>query len=134
MSGSDIHRIVLGIGVNFTAPEGGFPEEISHTAGAVFSDKPTTTRNRLAAEIINRMAVLGKNDASVCETTLIEKYRSRLMMLGKKITVTSAGQAYEATAIDINNKGQLIVKTENGETRLLVAGEISVRQSFTPQA
>jgi BirA family biotin operon repressor/biotin-[acetyl-CoA-carboxylase] ligase len=114
----EISWLVSGIGVNFTTPE-------THIIGSVFAnEKPPTTRNHLAAEIINRMSSL--NDPTGDEKILLEKYKSSLMMLGKKIIVSGA-QSYEATALDIDDAGRLIVKkSPNGEIISLSSGEVSV--------
>ena len=123
-SNNTIQQVIVGIGVNFTMPESGFPKEISNTAGALFTkEQPTTTKNRLAAEIINRMlhAENGFNNE-----TLLCEYKKRLMMLNKRITVSDVKETYEATAIDVDGTGQLIVKKDNGETLSLCYGDISV--------
>jgi BirA family biotin operon repressor/biotin-[acetyl-CoA-carboxylase] ligase len=115
--------IVVGIGVNFKKTE--LPEELKEIAGAVFSeDKPPVTRNRLCAEIINRMT-----SAQVDEEKMLANYKNRMNMLGKKVTVTSrnAEEAYEAVAIDVDETGRLIIRKENGEQISLTAGEISVK-------
>ncbi|MCL1842777.1 MAG: biotin--[acetyl-CoA-carboxylase] ligase [Defluviitaleaceae bacterium] len=138
----EIQWIVLGIGVNLSAPEGGFPENLKNIAGSVFSKEEhksgkdpgnlTITRNQLAAEIIKRIFFL-ENKGEQTETKMLADYKSRLLMLGEKITVSSAtgaaGKAYKATALDIDNIGRLIVKTEKGETVHLSAGQISVALS-----
>ncbi|MCL2053070.1 MAG: biotin--[acetyl-CoA-carboxylase] ligase [Oscillospiraceae bacterium] len=116
--------IVVGIGVNFKYPEGGFPEEIKNSAGAVFSEKPAITRNQLAAEITNRMLnfeARAENKELLCE------YKRRLMMLGKRVFVTGLKESFEATAEDIDDTGALIVKKDNGETLSLSSGEISLK-------
>ena len=116
--------IVVGIGINFTTPDDGFPEEIKHTAGSVFSqEKPTITRNRLAAEIVNRM--LRKNNIGDSKPVLAE-YKKRLMMLGSRVVVSGQRESFEATAIDIDDTGRLIVKKDNGETLTLSSGEVSL--------
>jgi biotin-(acetyl-CoA carboxylase) ligase len=51
-------------------------------------------------------------------------------MLGERVLVTEAHDQYEAIACDIDNKGQLIITKDDGETRTLASGEVSIR----PQA
>ena len=119
--------IVVGIGVNFSLPSTGLPEGIEHTAGAVFSEgKPTITRNRLAAEIANR--ILG-DEGKYSRESLLAEYRKRLMMIGKRVTVSGWDEPFEAIAEDIDETGRLIVKKENGETMALSAGEIRIREA-----
>ena len=126
-SNQKINHIVVGIGINFYAPADGFPEEISQTAGALF-ELPThetschVTRNQLAAEIINRL--LAQENTS---QRVIAAYKKRLRMLGKRVSVISSGATYEATALDIDAQGGLIVQKDCGEILTLTAGEISIR-------
>ena len=137
--------IVTGIGVNFTTPKSGVPEELAQIVGSVFSDdmsddidsddidskNPPITRNHLAAEIINRMAALDTDKKNCDEQSLLAKYKSRLMMLGEKITVTGSAGApstYEATALDIDETGRLLIQNNNGEILAISSGEVSVRR------
>jgi BirA family biotin operon repressor/biotin-[acetyl-CoA-carboxylase] ligase len=119
--------IVVGIGVNFTTPEAGYPEEIKDTAGSLFNDsKPAITRNRLAAEIVNRILSF---DNKYDNKTMLAEYRKRLMMLGQKVFVAGPGLSYEAVAIDISDDGHLIIEKENGETLSLASGEIRISRA-----
>jgi BirA family biotin operon repressor/biotin-[acetyl-CoA-carboxylase] ligase len=108
-----IQWAVVGIGVNFTACD-----SLPDIAGAVFEGKPTVTRNQLAAEIINRM--LKSDDIH------ISQYRERLMWLGERIIVNGS---YEATAIDIDVAGRLIIRKDSGELIPLSCGEVSIAMS-----
>jgi len=114
--------IVLGIGINFATPEAGFPEEIKNTAGSIFfNEKPTITRNRLTAELINRIL-----DTPEPSPDVLSKYKKRLLMLGKKVSIKGQNGHYEATALDIDNIGRLIVENNEGEVVVLDSGEISI--------
>ena len=57
---------------------------------------------------------------------IFEKYKKRLMMLGKEITVIQNQMEYKATAVDVDSVGHLIVKNENGEIITLSSGEIRI--------
>jgi BirA family biotin operon repressor/biotin-[acetyl-CoA-carboxylase] ligase len=121
----NIQWIVVGIGVNYSTPAMGFPEDLRHIAGSVFgTDAPPATRNRLAAEIVNRI-VTQENQPD--EKIMLEKYKQRMFMLGKNVLVTGAAGTYEATAVDIDNAGHLVVKNAAGEFVSLSAGEIRIR-------
>jgi len=118
----NIAWMVVGIGVNFTTPAAGFPENLQKIVGTVFEDAPPTTRNHLAGEIINRILSSEKH----ADAQILAKYKERLIMLGKNISVL-ANPPYEATALDIDDTGRLIVKTHTGEIVSLFSGEISIR-------
>ena len=119
-----VQWMVLGIGINFSAKAADFPEDLRQTAGSLFMDKkPDITRNRLIAEIAGR--ITPENPCSREE--IIEKYRRRIIMLDRKIRVMGAGEEYEATAVDIDGNGGLMVRLENGEIRTLSSGEVSTK-------
>ena len=123
-----IKAVIVGIGVNFTTPDSGeYPSEIKNIAGSLYSasEKPPIRRNQLAAEIINRMTEIGnKTDINV----ILAEYRKRLFVLGKEVTVTAGhNEPFSATAIDIDEKGQLIIKTDESEIKTLSSAEISIK-------
>ena len=116
--------IVLGIGINVHIRAEDFPDELQPIATSIHPDERMPgVRNKLSAEIINR--ILGF-ETSPSETEIFEKYKKRLMMLGKEITVYQNQMEYMATAIDVDSVGHLIVKNSNGETMTLSAGEIRI--------
>ena len=115
--------IIVGIGINLSAPEEGFPEEIRHIAGAL-TEKADGLREKLIAETVNRF-MYRLNKIKIRD--FIPLYRKRLFFLGKEITVISPEGDYKAIAADIDSDCRLIVQTEKGENKILSSGEISVR-------
>lgn len=120
----NISTLIVGIGINVTTKQKMFPREIQNIAGSLYpSGNSTITRNQLAAEIINRMleTAIPKDDI------ILEQYKKRLFMLNQEITVFQGKNQYKAKAIDLNNRGNLIVQNEQGETQELSSGEISIK-------
>lgn len=114
--------IVLGIGINVYIRTEDFPGYLQSIATSIFPDeKVPGIRNRLSAELINR--IIGF-DTPPNEAEIFEKYKKRLMMLGEKITVVQDQRGYQATALDVDSAGHLIVKNESGEIITLYSGEI----------
>lgn len=121
-SGS-VREIIVGIGINVSTRSEDFPEMLKDIAGSLYPDSNSPiTRNRLAGEIINRILCADRPN----ERALFEKYKQRLFMLGADITVIEDREKYTARALDINEKGHLIVRTQNGEIRTLSSGEVRV--------
>ena len=121
-----IESVVVGIGINFRGSTALLPEELRAKAGFLLPDAPTAiTRNQLAAEIINQLCAL-------CETmeerAFLAEYRRRSMTLGEKIRCLRNNEWFEATAIDIDQNGGLIVERANGVRETLSSGEISIRR------
>ena len=120
--GQAMDWVVVGIGVNFTLP-GNIPDELADIVGAVYeNESPTATRDQLITDIIDKML-----NTSYRQAEIIEKYRQRLFILGKKIRVEGAAKPYEAIALDVDEMGQLLIEDEFGERKVLSAGEVSVR-------
>ena len=116
--------IVLGIGINVYVKTENFPDDLKSLATSICPDERVSgVRNRLSAEIINRILGL---ETPPGETEIFEKYKKRLMMLGKEITVIQNQTAYKATAIDVDPAGHLIVKNVSGELLTLSSGEIHI--------
>lgn len=116
--------VVLGIGINVSIRTEDFPSDLQSLATSIYPDeKMPGVRNKLSAEIINRILEF---EALPSETEIFEKYKKRLMMLGKEITVIQNQMEYKATAIDVDSVGHLIVKNENGEIITLTSGEIRI--------
>ena len=117
-----IQWIVVGIGVNFSIKKEDFPPELCDTATSLYpTGKAELTRNQLAAELINALT------ADVNAIDLPGEYKSRLMMLGEKITVNAANESFTATATDIDALGRLVIEHEDGRRQALSAGEISIK-------
>jgi len=118
-----IQWMVVGIGINFNTREDEFPAELRSIATSVFpSGDASVTRNRLIAEVANRLIYLDQPIADV----ILSKYKQRMMMLGNVVTVVGTSEQYQATAVDIDDTGKLVVETVNGERRALSSGEIRI--------
>lgn len=117
---------VLGIGINVSPPQGGFPKEIADIAASIFSDSenPGGIRNQLAAEILNHFMAFYEH---LTDKLFLPEYKKRLFVLGQRITVFQDNKQREATAMDIDSDCRLKVRYDNGEEEYLSSGEVSVR-------
>ena len=53
--------------------------------------------------------------------------RKLSVTLNQEIEVRAPGNTYEGVATDIDDDGNLLVKTTNGEVKRIVAGDVSIR-------
>lgn len=112
-----IDSVVVGIGVNLTTEA--FPQEIENKAGALGAN---ISRNRIAAEIVTQLyQCLNRS-----REENLKDYKAHSLVLGKEVNFIQHGVAKSGKAIDIDDKGQLIVVTDNGR-EILNSGEISVK-------
>ncbi len=128
-----IDTVVVGIGINYREPEGGFPEEIRAVAGSVCTDENKIPRNDLAAAVLNELYELYDG---LADRTFLKDYKKWSYVLGKEIKFSSnytvveeeADQEWQyGKAVDIDRDGGLVVRMENGEEQVLRTGEITLR-------
>lgn len=121
-----IESVVVGIGINFKGSQSTLPEELRHKAGLLYTDEqPATTRNHLAAEIINQLCTL-------CDTlelrNFLPEYRMRSMIIGERIRFLRDQVWSDALAVDIDDNGGLIIALDGDKRETLSSGEVSVRR------
>ena len=61
------------------------------------------------------------------EDELVALYRERLCCIGRKITVVSPLEKYEAECVGLDGEGHLLIRTADGAETTLSTGEISIR-------
>ena len=121
-----IESAVLGIGINITEPEQGYPEEIGETAAAILQSSLSTNgeRCRLIAATLDYFWEYYQNLAA---RKFLDEYRARSILLGRDIYVLSFDTKRPAKALEIDDECRLVVRYENGETAALNSGEVSTR-------
>ena len=114
---------VVGVGINVYRPEGGFPEEIKQTAGAIFDNTQDDLKNHLSASFINSFMkyYLLQNDE------FVEEYRKRSFVVGKKVMVIMGEDKREALVKGVDDDCRLIVEYDDGKIEYLSYGEISIK-------
>ena len=122
-SGS-LRYAIVGIGVNVSQPEGGFPPEIADVAGAVST--LGGRKNRLAAEILNNFY---KYYIDLQGRSFYGEYRKRLFILGKEVTVVRGNTQRTATVLDLDPDFKLLVDYGD-EKEWISSGEVSLKVKF----
>lgn len=123
--GSDQMRYaVLGIGVNVTEPEGGFPPELASIAGAVFPRGEPGLREQLAAAILRQFYGIY---ARLPDRQTVEEYQRRCTVVGQQIDVLRDGSVRRALALAVDGQCRLLVRYEDGTEQALFSGEVSIR-------
>lgn len=112
---------VLGVGVNVYSPQGGFPEELSKIAGAIFSATENDVKNHLAASFMNHFMEYYRSENP---TDYIEKYRNRNLLTGRTVIFRSDQQEKVVTVLGIDDECRLIIQYEDGNIQNVSYGEI----------
>jgi BirA family biotin operon repressor/biotin-[acetyl-CoA-carboxylase] ligase len=126
--GSKINYVIVGIGINVNNDIEDFPEELRDTATSIkIEESKEFKRNTLVADILNNFEKLyidlNNNDFSKS----LDICRKNSYVIGKEINLIKNQEIKEATALNINDEGELVVIYKDGEIDNIIYGEISVR-------
>ncbi|MDR1328265.1 MAG: biotin--[acetyl-CoA-carboxylase] ligase [Oscillospiraceae bacterium] len=115
--------VILGIGANIAPPAGGFPPDLTG-AGAMTLSPPPFAREKYIGETVSRFLSFQSPENL---PQLLEKYRSRSVLTGRRVTVTAseAEAPYTAEVLGIDDDFRLLV-SRGGETEKLFYGEVSL--------
>ncbi|HBG77562.1 MAG TPA: biotin--[acetyl-CoA-carboxylase] ligase [Phycisphaerales bacterium] len=121
---------VIGIGINCHQRREDFVGELRDTATSIdIQTGGVCDRNKVAAELLTNLehylAAASDNPASI-----IEKWQSRNMLSGKKITVEYNGERFTGNCIGIEPTEGLIIQLECGVVRTFDAAFTTVVKSF----
>ncbi len=127
--GSGLDYAVLGIGVNVSTPDGGFPDDIKEIAGALSDKYDPTLRNRLVTAILSEFDRIYCNEADI----YMDEYRALSCVIGKEVKIyrnpslNMGDPDAIAYAYGIDDNCRLLVRYPDGKEEALFSGEISVR-------
>ena len=116
-----VERTVCGIGINVL--DRVFPEDIVNIATTIERESGVKlSRSLLTAKVLEEFIQKRPWDE------VIEEYRKKSAVLGRKVTVCKmSGESYSAEVTSIDDLGRLIVRFEDGNTEILYTGEVSIR-------
>ncbi len=117
----DTLPMVVGIGINFDAQN--FPEELQETVGGV-GKQAALLCNELIGDISAGLLEFVEN---MQDKSYMEEYRKLSIVLGKEIRYNNGVASVEATALDIDENGGLMVELADGRQEILNTGEITLR-------
>ena len=106
----------MGIGINMTTEI--FPADLPGAGSLGKKIDPS----RLAAEIFSELAAMSQSG----ERGFMDEYRSRSILIGKEISYLKYGTEYRARAVDIDERGRLVIEDGCGQTCTLDSGEVRI--------
>lgn len=127
LSAREIEHVTVGIGINVNTTE--FPEELQDKATSLYLEKGSLVdRGKLLHRILEEFQkqyqrFLGIQDLSF----LLNEYNQMLINKNREVLVLEPGWKYQAKALGINQKGELLVRKDDGSEEAVFAGEVSVR-------
>ena len=125
LSGSQVQHAVVGIGVNVALDVSADPEIAATATSLNHASGSEIDRAELLRRILQHMDALyldlrrGRSP--------ITEWRRWLDTLGQRVSVTHHGATDSGLAEDIDEHGNLLLRTDDGELLTLTAGDITLR-------
>ncbi len=107
-------QVIIGIGLNLEETE--VRKDLEMIYGSL------NLKNYNLFELVQSFI---ENFSSLKENDLIPLYRSKSMIFGRHVILDQDNKVYKA--IDIDNKGALIIENEKGERNIITHGEVSLK-------
>lgn len=122
-----IEYVVIGTGINVGNKE--FPEELKKSATSLFLEYGRQfSRAKMIAEIMNVFEEEYEKFLKAGDLSTIQSgYNQILVNREKEVMIHEAKGCYQAFAVGINEKGELIIENADGTKAAIFAGEVSVR-------
>ena len=122
-----IHYVVIGCGINVNQEE--FPSEISRTATSLRLEKgEKISRSALLVSVMDHFEeAYGAFRKTWDLTELLPSYHRFLLNKDARVRVLDPKGEFDGIARGINEKGELLVETEQNGIVNVYAGEVSVR-------
>ena len=124
-----VSAVICGIGINLSAPKGGFPDDIKNKAGYISAERIPKAKiaARIASELYEVLEMNGRD--------LISEYSYNMMLTGKEIYYIKNNIETCALVKGVDEKGGLVVSLEGDKLDILRSGEVTLEkfQSFPKQ-
>ncbi len=119
---------VLGIGINVTLPEGGFPDEIKDIAGSVYEkDCPDNARSSIIASLVQKFFEYYNK---LPDRQFLDIYKKKSLLTGKTVSFEYQGEMCKGKVLGIDDEARLEIELENKKKILFSAGEVNLQKDF----
>jgi len=120
-----IHFVILGIGVNLNTDENTFSKEIRAVSTSLKIEMGQTISRKVFLQFflqeLERWYSIFRNEGGA---VILKAWRDRAHIKGRRVKITSFGETLAGTAINVDSDGALILETEDGKRKRVVAGDI----------
>jgi len=125
ISGEGGEAVVLGIGVNLTWREVGFPPELASTATSVDLLGGALDRADLVVGLLRLLDLTGDlaSSAVACEL-VVDSYRDRCVTLGRRVRIERPDNEVTGHAVAVQLDGSLVVRDDNGVDHVVTVGDV----------
>lgn len=131
LDGMKIRDVVIGVGINVNLRE--VPEELKDKATSLYLETGKKyDRVQVLSLVMDKFEKNYEKFIQTCDLSgLIDEYNELLANRNQPVRILDKLNPWEGTALGINEQGELLVRDEKGEIRIVRAGEVSVRGLYT---
>ena len=115
---SEIKGVIIGVGINLNVID--FPKELTNIAGNLSAEG--ITAENLAFAVMEKLYEILESHRD-----FTHEYKKRSLVLGRGIVYEKNGMKISAMAEDIDRRGGLVVRNQDGSLDTLTSGEITLR-------
>jgi BirA family biotin operon repressor/biotin-[acetyl-CoA-carboxylase] ligase len=120
-----VHFVILGIGVNLNMDEKTFSKEIRAVATSLKIEMGQAISRKvflqsLLLELERWYSIFFEEGSAI----ILNAWRDRAHIKGRQVKVTSFGETLAGIAIDVDSDGALILETEDGKQKRVMAGDV----------
>lgn len=122
-----INYVVIGMGINVNITQTDFPDELQEIVTSLSIIKgEKVSRLFLLNEVLQQIEMLYKEALEKGFAGILEEWKKYSVTLGQSVNVLGIAENFSGVAMDIDDQGALMVKTET-EIRRVLAGDVSIR-------
>lgn len=116
-----IEKIIIGIGLNLTEPENGFPDDIQNKAGSLnfYGNKNVLAKN---IALTTEKYIVGTDEK------ILSQYRKNLAFIGDEREITDyadSNRKITGVVTGVDERGFIIIKDREGKKKIISSGEIT---------
>lgn len=126
---------VVGMGINVNMRAGALPPDVRPIATSILIETgKRMKRTLLVAGMLDELDGELKALKAEGAAPLLNKWRSLSVTVGKRVRVDTVQETFKGQALDIDDEGLLIVKTEDGALRTISSGDLTMLRDSQPSA
>jgi len=123
-----VDYVILGIGVNVNTPGEMFPEDIALIATSLAAEAgKNVSRIKLIQSILENLETLYYGFLTQGFAAIRKEWKKWDNTLGSRVEIRGDNEIILGQAIDMDEEGFLLVRTDSGEMKRIVGGDISLR-------
>ncbi len=122
-----LHYLVIGIGLNVNQEAADFPPGLEGVATSLYLEcGEVLKRLPLAVSMLQSLDDLYGAYRTAGFGPLLEEWKAKNITLGRRVNVSLPAGHLAGTAVEISAEGALIIQTEDGKSRHVHAGEVTL--------